>query len=173
MLDAFLHASPMPKPDDFSLARSPDAAGPIDQRNPMDRLICGGRGFRQNRQCKLRAAFACCRMAGLQVAIVAPTNPCWHASTINPSAERFRGFPLKYAACPALSAQKRRTPRAMHHPDGHAGCGRWPLIWPLLAKSVKFKNLGLPCHRRRASQPLWRLVTQRRLKAIAPRIFTC
>ena len=105
---------------------------------PMDRLVCGDVGFGKT-EVAMRAAFAAA-MAGMQVAIVAPTTLLarQHYSGF---VERFNGFPLKIGRLsrlvPAAEAAQTR--------DGAAD-GTMDIIigtHALLAKSVDFKRLGL------------------------------
>ena len=105
----------------------------------MDRLICGDVGFGKT-EVAMRAAFVAA-MSGVQVAVVAPTTLLarQHYKTF---AERFRGLPVAGPAAVALRAgQGGGARRATGSRDGtveivvgtHA----------LLAKSVRFANLGL------------------------------
>jgi transcription-repair coupling factor (superfamily II helicase) len=105
---------------------------------PMDRLVCGDVGFGKT-EVALRAAFVAA-MAGQQVAVVAPTTLLarQHYSGF---VERFSGFPLEVGRLSRLVPPKEATTTREQLADGtkdivigtHA----------LLAKSVKFKRLGL------------------------------
>jgi transcription-repair coupling factor (superfamily II helicase) len=105
---------------------------------PMDRLVCGDVGFGKT-EVALRAAFVAA-MAGQQVAIVAPTTLLarQHYSGF---VERFSGFPLEIGRLSRLVPPKEATTTREQLADGtkdivigtHA----------ILAKSVKFKRLGL------------------------------
>jgi transcription-repair coupling factor (superfamily II helicase) len=105
---------------------------------PMDRLICGDVGFGKT-EVALRAAFVAA-MAGKQVAIVVPTTLLarQHFRTFS---ERFRGFPLNVAQASRLISQgdlaKVKEGLASGTVDIVIG------THALLAKSVKFKDLGL------------------------------
>lgn len=105
---------------------------------PMDRLICGDVGFGKT-EVALRAAFVA-GMAGKQVAIVVPTTLLarQHFKTFS---ERFRGFPLAVAQASRLIAQSELA----QVKEGIAS-GAVDIVigtHALLAKSVKFKDLGL------------------------------
>ena len=105
---------------------------------PMDRLICGDVGFGKT-EVALRAAFAVA-MAGLQVAIVVPTTLLarQHFTTFK---ERFSGLPVRIAQASRFVGSTEKKVVKAGVADGtidivigtHA----------LLAKSMKFKRLGL------------------------------
>jgi transcription-repair coupling factor (superfamily II helicase) len=105
---------------------------------PMDRLICGDVGFGKT-EVAMRAAFVAA-MAGLQVAVVAPTTLLarQHAKTF---AERFRGFPVTVRPLsrftPAREAAATRAGIADGSVDIAVG------THALLAKGLGFKRLGL------------------------------
>lgn len=105
---------------------------------PMDRLICGDVGFGKT-EVAMRAAFAAA-MAGLQVAVVAPTTLLarQHANTF---AERFRGFPITVRPLsrfvPAREAAATRAGIADGSVDIAIG------THALLARQVRFQRLGL------------------------------
>jgi transcription-repair coupling factor (superfamily II helicase) len=105
---------------------------------PMDRLVCGDVGFGKT-EVALRAAFVAA-MAGMQVAVVAPTTLLarqHHRGFV----ERFAGFPLNVGRLSRLVPDKEATATRAGLTDGtldivigtHA----------ILSKSVKFKRLGL------------------------------
>jgi len=105
---------------------------------PMDRLICGDVGFGKT-EVALRAAFVAA-MGGKQVAVVVPTTLLarQHFKTFS---ERFRGFPLNVAQASRLIAQADLA----RVKEGLAA-GTVDIVvgtHALLAKSVKFKDLGL------------------------------
>ncbi len=105
---------------------------------PMDRLICGDVGFGKT-EVAMRAAFVAA-MSGVQVAVVAPTTLLarQHAAGF---AQRFRGFPLEVRQLSrfvtAKEATKTREGLAKGTVDIVVG------THALLAKTVKFQNLGL------------------------------
>lgn len=105
---------------------------------PMDRLVCGDVGFGKT-EVAMRAAFAAA-MAGYQVAIIAPTTLLARQHYTN-FAERFRDLPLKLGRLSRLVPANEATATRDGLTDGtmdivigtHA----------VLAKSIKFKRLGL------------------------------
>ena len=105
---------------------------------PMDRLICGDVGFGKT-EVAMRAAFVAA-MSGVQVAVIAPTTLLarQHAKSF---AERFRGFPFRIGRLsrfvPAKEADETRAGIADGSVDIVVG------THALLAKGVKFRNLGL------------------------------
>jgi transcription-repair coupling factor (superfamily II helicase) len=104
----------------------------------MDRLICGDVGFGKT-EVAMRAAFAAA-MSGHQVAVIAPTT-LLARQHYREFAERFRGFPLSVHALSrfvsARDATRTRAALAEGRADIVVG------THALLAKSVRFKNLGL------------------------------
>ena len=105
---------------------------------PMDRLVCGDVGFGKT-EVAMRAAFVAA-MSGLQVAVVAPTTLLarQHAAGF---AERFRGFPLEVRQLSRFVSTK----EASETKKGMAA-GTVDIVvgtHALLAKNVKFQNLGL------------------------------
>jgi transcription-repair coupling factor (superfamily II helicase) len=123
---------------DDQLAAIADVLGDLASGTPMDRLVCGDVGFGKT-EVALRAAFVAA-MAGTQVAIVAPTTLLarQHAKGFE---ERFRGLPLIVRQLSRFVSAKDATETRKGLADGtvdivigtHA----------LLAKTVKFKDLGL------------------------------
>ena len=106
--------------------------------NPMDRLVCGDVGFGKT-EVAMRAAFVAA-MSGLQVAIVAPTT-LLARQHYKSFAERFRGFPLEVRQLSRFVTAKEATATR----DG-INRGTVDVVvgtHALLAKTVKFKNLGL------------------------------
>ena len=105
---------------------------------PMDRLICGDVGFGKT-EVAMRAAFVAA-MSGVQVAVVAPTTLLarQHAASFK---DRFRGFPLEVRQLSRFVSAK----EAQQTRDGLAR-GTIDIVigtHALLAKSVRFNNLGL------------------------------
>ncbi len=123
---------------DDQLRAIEDVMTDLQSGQPMDRLICGDVGFGKT-EVAMRAAFVAA-MSGLQVAIVAPTTLLarQHAAGFK---ERFRGFPLEVRQLsrfvPAKEANKTREGLARGTVDIVVG------THALLAKSIKFQNLGL------------------------------
>ena len=105
---------------------------------PMDRLICGDVGFGKT-EVAMRAAFAAA-MSGVQVAVIAPTTLLarQHAARF---VERFQGFPIEVRQLSRfVSAKESKRTR-----DGLAD-GTVDIVigtHAVLAKSVRFRNLGL------------------------------
>ncbi|MEM8732323.1 MAG: transcription-repair coupling factor, partial [Pseudomonadota bacterium] len=105
---------------------------------PMDRLVCGDVGFGKT-EVAMRAAFVAA-MTGVQVAVIAPTTLLarQHAAGFR---ERFRGFPVNVRQLSRFVSSKDAAATRAGLADGtvdivigtHA----------LLAKSVRFQNLGL------------------------------
>ena len=105
---------------------------------PMDRLVCGDVGFGKT-EVALRAAFVAA-MAGQQVAVVAPTTLLarQHYSGF---VERFAGFPLQVGRLSRLV-----PPKEAAATKGKLADGTMDVVigtHAILAKSVKFKRLGL------------------------------
>lgn len=105
---------------------------------PMDRLVCGDVGFGKT-EIAMRAAFAAA-MAGLQVAIIAPTTLLARQHYTN-FAERFRDLPLKLGRLSRLvpTAEAAKTREGL-------GDGTVDIVvgtHAVLAKSLNFKRLGL------------------------------
>lgn len=105
---------------------------------PMDRLVCGDVGFGKT-EVALRAAFVAA-MAGMQVAVVAPTTLLARQHYTN-FVERFNGFPLEIGRLsrlvPAREAAETKVGLANGTVDIVIG------THALLSKSVDFKRLGL------------------------------
>ncbi|HXW26941.1 MAG TPA: transcription-repair coupling factor, partial [Xanthobacteraceae bacterium] len=110
----------------------------LNAGRPMDRLVCGDVGFGKT-EVALRAAFVAV-MNGKQVAVVVPTTLLarQHTKTFT---ERFRGFPVHIAQASRLvsAAELARTKQALASGGVDIAIG----THALLAKSVRFKNLGL------------------------------
>ncbi|WP_372733192.1 transcription-repair coupling factor [Novosphingobium sp.] len=105
---------------------------------PMDRLVCGDVGFGKT-EVALRAAFVAA-MAGMQVAVVAPTTLLARQHYTN-FVERFNGFPLEIGRLsrlvPAKEAAETKVGLANGTVDIVIG------THALLSKSIDFKRLGL------------------------------
>ncbi len=115
-----------------------DVIEDLSKGRPMDRLVCGDVGFGKT-EVALRAAFIVA-MTGRQVALIAPTTLLARQHFKN-FEERFKGFPLNVRPLSRLvSASDASATRAGLTEGGvdivigtHA----------LLAKSIKFRDLGL------------------------------
>ena len=105
---------------------------------PMDRLVCGDVGFGKT-EVALRAAFVAA-MAGMQVAVIAPTT-LLARQHFNGFAARFSGFPLEVGRLSRLVTEKEASATREGMADG-----RIDVVvgtHALLSKTVKFKRLGL------------------------------
>jgi len=115
-----------------------DVIADLGAGRPMDRLVCGDVGFGKT-EVALRAAFIAA-MAGLQVALIAPTTLLarQHYETFR---ERFQGFPIEIGRLSRLVS----TTEAKATREG-LKAGKIDIVvgtHAVLAKSVEFKNLGL------------------------------
>lgn len=137
MWDAFAARFPYAETDD-QLRAIEDVIEDFDRGRPMDRLVVGDVGFGKT-EVAMRAAFIAA-MSGLQVAVVAPTT-LLARQHFHSFANRFRGFPLVVRQLsrfvPAKEASATRTGINDGTVDIVIG------THALLAKSVKFRNLGL------------------------------
>ncbi|MEE2944399.1 MAG: TRCF domain-containing protein, partial [Pseudomonadota bacterium] len=105
---------------------------------PMDRLVCGDVGFGKT-EVAMRAAFVAA-MTGVQVAVIAPTT-LLARQHLKSFQERFRGFPLEVRGLSRFISTK----EADQTREGLAK-GTVDIVvgtHALLAKSVRFKDLGL------------------------------
>ena len=115
-----------------------DVLDDLSSGKPMDRLVCGDVGFGKT-EVALRAAFVAA-MAGMQVAVVAPTT-LLARQHFNGFSERFAGFPLNVGRLSRLVTDKEASATRAGLAEGtidvvvgtHA----------ILGKQVKFKQLGL------------------------------
>ncbi|NND19138.1 MAG: DEAD/DEAH box helicase, partial [Silicimonas sp.] len=137
MWDAFSARFPYEETDD-QLRAINDTLDDLASGTPMDRLICGDVGFGKT-EVAMRAAFVAA-MSGVQVAVIAPTTLLsrQHAKGFK---DRFRGFPLEVRQLSRFISAKRAS-------DTRDGLARGTVdivigTHAVLAKSVKFKNLGL------------------------------
>ena len=115
-----------------------DVLEDLGSGKPMDRLICGDVGFGKT-EVALRAAFAAV-MSGQQIALVAPTTILarQHFKTFS---DRFRGLPVNVRQLSRLVSQKSATATREEITNGR--CDIVVGTHALLAKSIKFKDLGL------------------------------
>ena len=137
MWDQFLSRFPYQETDDQLQAIS-DVLEDLESGRPMDRLVCGDVGFGKT-EVAIRAAFVAA-MSGVQVALIAPTT-LLARQHYKEFAERFRGFPINVAPLSRFvstsDASKTREGLALGQVDIVIG------THALLAKGVKFKDLGL------------------------------
>ncbi len=135
--DQFLARFPYVETDD-QLAAISDVLDDLASGKPMDRLICGDVGFGKT-EVAIRAAFIAA-MCGVQVAIIAPTTLLARQHYQN-FAERFRGFPINVRPLSRFVGTRDAALTRNGIADGTADIVVG--THALLAKGVKFKNLGL------------------------------
>lgn len=137
MWDQFLARFPYQETED-QLSAIEDVLRDLESGRPMDRLVCGDVGFGKT-EVAMRAAFIAA-MSGVQVAVIAPTTLLARQHYQN-FAERFRGFPINVRSLSrfisAGEADKTRDGMSRGTADIVIG------THALLAKGVRFKNLGL------------------------------
>src|SRR6056297_1526095 len=135
--EAFAARFPYQETDD-QLRAIEDVVGDLGAGRPMDRLICGDVGFGKT-EVAMRAAFVAA-MSGLQVAVIAPTT-LLARQHYKEFAERFRGFPVNVRPLSRFvsAGEAGKTREAMAKGEADIVVG----THALLAKSVRFKNLGL------------------------------
>ncbi len=135
--DQFLARFPYAETDD-QLQAIEDVLEDLESGRPMDRLVCGDVGFGKT-EVAIRAAFVAA-LSGVQVAVIAPTT-LLARQHYQSFAERFRGFPVNVRPLSRfVSAKDAALTR-----DGLSR-GTVDIVvgtHALLAKSVRFKNLGL------------------------------
>ncbi len=135
--EQFLARFPYEETED-QLQAIEDVLNDMEAGSPMDRLVCGDVGFGKT-EVAIRAAFVAA-MSGVQVAVVAPTT-LLARQHYKGFAERFRGFPINVRPLSRFVSAKEATATR----DGLAK-GTVDIVigtHALLAKSVKFKDLGL------------------------------
>ena len=115
-----------------------DVIGDLSAGRPADRLICGDVGFGKT-EVAMRAAFIAV-MAGLQVAIVVPTTLLARQHHQSFGA-RFDGLPVRIEQLSRLvaAADARKVREGLASGDVDIVIG----THALLAKSIRFKRLGL------------------------------
>ncbi|MFT6076042.1 MAG: transcription-repair coupling factor (superfamily II helicase) [Yoonia sp.] len=135
--DQFLARFPYVETDD-QLTVIEDVLTDLASGRPMDRLICGDVGFGKT-EVAIRAAFVAA-LSGVQVAIIAPTT-LLARQHYQSFAERFRGFPVNVRPLSRFVSTKNAnlTREGLTKGTVDIVIG----THALLAKSVKFKNLGL------------------------------
>ncbi|WP_461456066.1 transcription-repair coupling factor [Parasphingorhabdus sp.] len=133
----FVDRFPYQETDDQQQAIE-EVLGDMGSGKAMDRLVCGDVGFGKT-EVAMRAAFAAA-MAGMQVAIIAPTTLLARQHFTN-FEKRFRSFPLNIGRLsrlvPPAEAKKTKEGMANGHIDIVIG------THALLAKSIEFQRLGL------------------------------
>lgn len=115
-----------------------DTIADLTSGKPMDRLVCGDVGFGKT-EIALRAAFLMA-MSGRQVAVVTPTTILarQHFTTF---VERFRGLPVQIRQLSRLVSAKQAQSTREELQNGR--CDIVVGTHALLAKTIKFKDLGL------------------------------
>jgi len=136
-LPEFVNRFPYEETDDQDRAIE-EVLDDLSAGRPMDRLVCGDVGFGKT-EVALRAAFVAA-MAGYQVALVCPTTLLARQHFKN-FVERFRGFPVEIGRLSRLvpAAEAKRTREGLEKGTVDIVIG----THALLAKSIKFKTLGL------------------------------
>ena len=133
----FVDRFPYEETDDQERAIA-DVLADLDAGKPMDRLVCGDVGFGKT-EVALRAAFVAA-MAGLQVALIAPTTLLARQHFQN-FKERFQGFPIELGRLSRLV-----PPKEAKETKERLKAGKIDIVigtHAILAKSVEFRNLGL------------------------------
>ncbi len=135
--EAFSARFPYQETDD-QLSAIEDVLEDMASGHPMDRLVCGDVGFGKT-EVAMRAAFVAA-MSGQQVAVIAPTT-LLARQHYNSFAERFRGFPITVGQLSRFVSTRdaNLTREGMTKGTVDIVIG----THALLAKSVKFDNLGL------------------------------
>ncbi len=135
--EQFLTRFPYQETDD-QLSAIEEVLADMSSGQPMDRLVCGDVGFGKT-EVALRAAFVAA-MSGVQVAVIAPTTLLARQHFQN-FAERFRGFPVVVRPMSRFVSAKdmAKTREGLANGTVDIVVG----THALLAKSVKFRNLGL------------------------------
>lgn len=135
--EAFAARFPYTETED-QLAAIADVVADLEKGSPMDRLVVGDVGFGKT-EVAMRAAFVAA-LAGMQVAVICPTT-LLARQHYRSFVERFRGFPINIKPLSRFVSAKDANATRDGMTDGtvdivvgtHA----------LLAKGVRFKNLGL------------------------------
>jgi transcription-repair coupling factor (superfamily II helicase) len=135
--DAFAARFPYAETED-QLRAIEDVIADFDRGRPMDRLVVGDVGFGKT-EVAMRAAFIAA-MSGLQVAVVCPTTLLSRQHFLSFS-ERFRGFPLIVRQLSRFVSTKDAAAVREGLADGKVDVVVG--THALLAKGVKFRNLGL------------------------------
>jgi transcription-repair coupling factor (superfamily II helicase) len=135
--DEFSARFPYVETDDQSRAIE-DVIGDLGSGRPMDRLVCGDVGFGKT-EVALRAAFIAV-MAGLQVAVIAPTTLLCR--------QHFRTFGDRFAGLPVRIKQLSRLVTGKDAAEVKAAIksGNLDIVvgtHSLLGKGIEFKSLGL------------------------------
>ncbi|GGW22335.1 transcription-repair-coupling factor [Gemmobacter lanyuensis] len=135
--EAFSARFPYQETDD-QLSAISDVVSDLEAGSPMDRLVVGDVGFGKT-EVAMRAAFIAA-MAGMQVAVICPTT-LLARQHYRSFAERFRGFPMEVRPLSRFVSAKdaAATRKGLEEGTVDICVG----THALLAKGIKFKNLGL------------------------------
>ncbi len=135
--EAFAARFPYQETDD-QLSAIADVVADLEKGSPMDRLVVGDVGFGKT-EVAMRAAFVAA-LSGMQVAVICPTT-LLARQHYRSFVERFRGFPISVRPLSrfvsAKDANQTREMIAEARVDIVVG------THALLAKGIRFKNLGL------------------------------
>lgn len=137
LYDEFCARFPYSETEDQLRAIS-DTLADLAAGRPMDRLVCGDVGFGKT-EVALRAAFAAA-MGGSQVAVVVPTTLLARQHYLG-FVERFKGMPIRIGQLSRLVSTK-----DANLVKAELESGTLDIVigtHALVAKSVKFKRLGL------------------------------
>ncbi|WP_149142242.1 transcription-repair coupling factor [Gemmobacter caeruleus] len=135
--EAFSARFPWQETDDQLNAIS-DVISDLEAGRPMDRLVVGDVGFGKT-EVAMRAAFVAA-MAGMQVAVICPTT-LLARQHYRSFAERFRGFPMEVRPLSRFVSAKDAADTRKGLEEGRVDICIG--THALLAKGVKFQNLGL------------------------------
>jgi transcription-repair coupling factor (superfamily II helicase) len=135
--EAFAARFPYTETED-QLSAIADVVADLEKGSPMDRLIVGDVGFGKT-EVAMRAAFVAA-LSGMQVAVVCPTT-LLARQHYRSFVERFRGFPVSIKPLSRFVSTKDANATRAAMTDGSVDIVIG--THALLAKGVRFKNLGL------------------------------
>ena len=135
--DAFSAKFPYQETDDQMNAIE-DVVSDLTSKRPMDRLVCGDVGFGKT-EVAMRAAFLA-SISGFQVAVIAPTTLLVRQHTQS-FLDRFRGLPIEIRQLSRFVSKKTADKTRDEIQNGNVDIVVG--THALLAKNIKFKNLGL------------------------------
>ena len=135
--DAFSAKFPYQETDDQMNAIE-DVVSDLTSKRPMDRLVCGDVGFGKT-EVAVRAAFLA-SISGFQVAVIAPTTLLVRQHNQS-FLDRFRGLPIEIRQLSRFVSKKAADKTRDEIMNGNVDIVVG--THALLAKNIKFKNLGL------------------------------
>ena len=135
--EAFAARFPYQETDD-QLTAIADVVADLEKGSPMDRLIVGDVGFGKT-EVAMRAAFVTA-LSGMQVAVICPTT-LLARQHYRSFVERFRGFPISVRTLSRFVSTK--DANATREAMAQGGVDIVVGTHALLAKAIRFKNLGL------------------------------